>query len=82
MKQTFEERQNFVFNYVKIAIKSFKKHMSLYKKFKKHNYITRALIRVNNKIKVIKRFAFNYRCFYHFQNTIFTIQDHITMKKA
>ncbi|MEJ9279956.1 transposase, partial [Ureibacillus thermosphaericus] len=37
---------------------------------------------INNKIKVIKRISFGYRCFHHFRNRIMITQNLITMKKA
>jgi Transposase len=48
----------------------------------KYDYNNGVLEGINNKIKVIKRIAFGYKCFYHFKNRILITQNLATIKGA
>ena len=82
LKQALEESETNVSNYMKTAMKTFKKHMNYIENTLKYNYTNGVLEGINNKIKVIKRIAFGYKCFYHFKNRILISQNLIHIKKA
>ena len=82
LKQALEESEANVSNYMKTALKTFKKHMNYIENTLKYQYINGIFAGINNKIKVIKRITFGYKCFYHFKNRILINQNLVHIKKA
>ncbi|WP_445684075.1 transposase [Ureibacillus sp. FSL K6-2830] len=67
---------------MKTAIKTINNYINYVKNTLKYDYNNGILEGIHNKIKVMKRISFGYRCFHHFKNRIMITQNLITMKKA
>ena len=71
-----------VSDYMKTSIKTIKKYIKYVDNTLEYDYNNGILEGINNKIKVVKRIAFGYRCFYHFKNRILITQNLATIKTA
>lgn len=71
-----------VSNYMKTSVRTIKKYLEYVNNTLKYDYNNGVLEGLNNKIKVIKRIAFGYRCFYHFKNRILITQGLARLKTA
>ncbi len=81
-KKVLDEYINNVSDYMKTSIKTAKKYIDYIINALKYDYTNGVLEGINNKIKVIKRIAFGYRCFYHFKNRILITQNLAKLKMA
>lgn len=86
LKKVLEEKQKVVSSQMKKAIKTMINYIHYVKNTLKYDYNNGVLEGINNKIKVIKRISFGYRCFKHFKNRILITQNLVkvnpNMKKA
>lgn len=80
LKTALTNKEQDVSNYMKTAIKTIRKYINYVGNTLKYEYNNGILEGINNKIKVIKRIAFGYRCFYHFKNRILITHNLATMK--
>src|SRR5690554_3599370 len=71
-----------VSDYMKTSIKTIKRHFDYVGNCLIYGYNNGILEGINNKIKVIKRIAFGYKCFYHFKNRILITQNLALLKTA
>lgn len=71
-----------VSDYMKTSIKTIKKYIKYVDNTLEYDYNNGILEGINNKIKVVKRIAFGYRCFYHFKNRILITQNLAEIKTA
>lgn len=71
-----------VSDYMKTSVRTIKKYLEYVGNTLKYDYNNGVLEGINNKIKVIKRIAFGYRCFFHFKNRILITQDLAQLKTA
>lgn len=69
-------------DYMKTSIRTSKRYISYIKNTLEYNYTNGLIEGINNKIKVIKRIAFGFRCFYHFKNRILITQNLTKIKTA
>ena len=58
---------------MKTALKTLTNYQDYIKNTIETSYTNGVIEGINNKIKVIKRMAFGYRCFYHFKARILII---------
>lgn len=82
LKNDLADKQKSVSIYMKTAIRTIMKYIDYVENTFKYDYNNGVLEGINNKIKVIKRIAFGYRCFYHFKNRILITQNLATIKTA
>ena len=82
LKKTLKNKWNSVSSYMRTAIKTINKYINYVENTMKYDYNNGILEGINNKIKVIKRISFGYRCFRHFKTRILITQNLMTMKKA
>ena len=81
MEKVLDEFENNVSDYMKTSIKTAKEIHRLYKTLL--SMITNGVLEgINNKIKIIKRIAFGYRCFFHLKNRILITQNLVRLKMA
>ncbi len=71
-----------VSDYMRTSIKTIKKYIAYVGNALKYDFNNGVLEGINNKIKVIKRIAFGYKCFYHFKNRILIAQNMVRLKTA
>jgi len=81
-KKVLDKNINSVSDYMKTSIKTIKKYIGYIENTFKYDYTNGILEGINNKIKVIKRIAFGYRCFFHFKNRILITQNLVSLRKA
>ena len=82
LKKVLNEKVNNVSDYMKTSIKTVKKYIDYVENTFKYDYTNGVLEGINNKIKLIKRIAFGYRCFYNLKNRILITQNLVSLKKA
>lgn len=82
LKKALADRMNNVSDYMKTAIRTIKKYIEYVGNTFKYDYTNGVLEGINNKIKVVKRIAFGYKCFYHFRNRILITQNLARLKSA
>ncbi|WP_374724523.1 ISL3 family transposase [Calidifontibacillus erzurumensis] len=82
LKKALSNQQKNVSSYMKTAIKTINKYINYIENTFNYDYNNGVLEGINNKIKVIKRIAFGYRCFFHFKNRILITQNLTAIKKA
>jgi transposase len=82
LKKTLSHTYNKVSSYMKTSIQTIMKYINYIENTLKYDYNNGVLEGINNKIKVIKRIAFGYKCFYHFKNRILITQNLATIKGA
>jgi len=80
LKKALVDNMNNVSEYMKTSIKTIEKYLNYVENTLKHDYSNGIIEGINNKIKVIKRIAFGFRCFYHFKNRILITQNLATIK--
>jgi transposase len=80
--KTLNDSIDSVSDYMKTSIKTIKKYIDYVGNTLKYDYNNGVLEGINNKIKVIKRIAFGYKCFYHFKNRILITQNLARLKTA
>ncbi len=81
-KKVLDKNINNVSVYMKTSIKTVKKYINYIENTFKHDFTNGVLEGINNKIKVIKRIAFGYRCFFHLKNRILITQNLVNLKMA
>lgn len=69
-----------VSSHMQVSIRTFEKYSDYIENTLKYPYTNGILEGLNNKIKVIKRIAFGYRCFHHFKNRIMITQNIADLK--
>lgn len=82
LTRTLDSNLEQVSDYMKTSVKTIKKYMEYVKNTLTYGYNNGVLEGINNKIKVIKRIAFGYRCFYHFKNRILITQNLAQLRMA
>lgn len=82
LKKALDENINVVSDYMKTSIKTAKKYIDYMDNTLRYDFTNGILEGINNKIKVIKRIAFGYRCFYHFKSRILITQNLLPLKMA
>ncbi|NMA69462.1 MAG: ISL3 family transposase [Desulfitobacterium sp.] len=82
LKTALDDNFNIVSDYMKTSIKTIRKYIDYVSNALKYDYNNGVLEGINNKIKVIKRIAFGFRCFYHFRNRILITQSLAKLKTA
>lgn len=82
LKKALVTKYKSVSSYMKTAINTIRKYINYVGHTLTYDYNNGVLEGINNKIKVIKRIAFGYRCFYHFKNRILITQNLATIKRA
>lgn len=80
--RALKSRQKNVSSYMKTSIRTIMKYIDYVENTLKYDFNNGVLEGINNKIKVIKRIAFGYRCFYNFKNRILITHNLATVKPA
>lgn len=80
--KTLNDSIHSVSDYMKTSIRTIKKYIDYVGNTLRYDYNNGVLEGINNKIKVIKRIAFGFRCFYHFKNRILITQNIAELIKA
>src|SRR5699024_4560532 len=80
LKMHLKQSNDQVSEYMKTSIKTMKKYIDYVENTMKYRYTNGVIEGINNKIKVIKRIAFGYKCFIHFKNRILITQNLVTLK--
>lgn len=65
--KTLNDSMQRVSDYMKTSIRTIKKYLEYVGNTLRYDYNNGVLEGINNKIKVIKRIAFGFKCFYHLQ---------------
>ncbi|MGI6331049.1 MAG: ISL3 family transposase [Zhaonellaceae bacterium] len=82
LEKVLDEFENNVSDYMKTSIKTAKRYIGYIENTFKYDYTNGVLEGINNKIKIIKRIAFGYRCFFHLKNRILITQNLVRLKMA
>ena len=80
LQAVLSEYKQQVSSHMQISIRTFEKYSDYIENTLKYPYTNGILEGLNNKIKVIKRIAFGYRCFHHFKNRIMITQNIADLK--
>lgn len=77
-----QKHKSTVSTYMKTSIRTLEKYADYVQNTLEYAYTNGILEGLNNKIKVIKRIAFGFRCFFHLKNRIMITQNLANLKTA